>query len=122
MNPAQLPAESDPHGLCPHAPGAKLDAGKVRAGLVLGGFARALLAVCEVGEYGATKYSPDGWKFVPGGIDRYTDAMHRHLLAEAAGQARDADTEMLHAAHAAWNALARLDLMIRRAQSADYED
>lgn len=122
MNLAQLPAETDPHGLSPHTPGAKLDAGKIRAGLVLGGFARALLAVCEVGEYGATKYSPSGWKFVPDGVDRYTDAMHRHLLAEAAGQACDADTKLLHAAHAAWNALARLDLMIGREQSADYED
>ncbi len=105
--------EKDPNGLNPHQPGAKLDAGKPRPGLVLGGFASALQAVTEVGTYGARKYTDNGWKDVPNGIDRYTDAMHRHLLAEAAGELRDRDTGILHAAHAAWNALARLDLLIR---------
>ena len=97
----------------PHAPGAKLDAGKTRAGLVMGGFARALLEVSAVGTFGAQKYSPDGWVSVPRGVERYTDAMHRHLLAEAAGVALDSDSGLMHAAHAAWNALARLDLMLR---------
>lgn len=108
--------ESDPHGTPQHAPGAKLDAGKLRAGLVLGGFARALREVSAVGTYGANKYTPNGWMQVPNGVERYTDAMHRHLLAEASGEARDPDTEILHAAHAAWNALARLDLMIRKSE------
>lgn len=39
--------------------------------------------------------------------------MYRHLLAEAQGEAMDSDTGLRHAAHAAWNALARLDLMLR---------
>jgi hypothetical protein len=108
--------ERDPTGLDAHAPGAKLDAGKPRPGLVLGGFARALQAVTDVGTYGARKYTPHGWVLVPGGVERYTDAMHRHLLREAAGELRDPDTQLLHAAHAAWNALARLDLMIRAAE------
>ena len=108
--------ESDPHGTPQHTPGAKLDAGKIRAGLVLGGFARALREVSAVGTYGANKYTPNGWMHVPNGVERYTDAMHRHLLAEATGEARDPDTEILHAAHAAWNALARLDLMIRKSE------
>ena len=108
--------ESDPHGTPQHTPGAKLDAGKIRAGLVLGGFARALREVSAVGTYGANKYTPNGWIQVPNGVERYTDAMHRHLLSEASGEARDKDTEILHAAHAAWNALARLDLMIRKSE------
>lgn len=94
-------------------PGAKLDAGKVRIGLVLHGFARALSAVSEVGTYGAKKYTPDGWIEVPNGQARYTDAMYRHLMREAAGEHEDPETGIAHAAHAAWNALARLDLMIR---------
>lgn len=105
--------ESDPTGRDPHQPGAKLDADKPRPGLVLNGFAPALMAVTEVGTYGARKYTDNGWKDVPNGVERYTDAMHRHLLAEAAGELRDKDTGILHAAHAAWNALARLDLLIR---------
>ncbi|MFW1676430.1 dATP/dGTP diphosphohydrolase domain-containing protein [Pontibacter sp. JAM-7] len=105
-------AESDPHGTDPHSPGAKLDHGKNRLGLVLNGFPLALMAVGEVGTYGANKYTDNGWKQVPDGINRYTDAMYRHLFAEAAGQLTDSDTELLHAAHAAWNALARLNLML----------
>ena len=39
--------------------------------------------------------------------------MLRHLLAEMRGEDVDPDTGLLHAAHTAWNALARLDLMLR---------
>ncbi len=106
--------ESDPLGRLAHETGAKLDAGKVRLGLVMLGFARALFEVGRVGTYGAAKYSDDGWMQVPDGERRYTDAMLRHLLREAQGEVVDADTGMLHAAHLAWNALARLDLALRR--------
>ena len=104
--------ETDPTGKAPNTPGAKLDAGKNRLGLVLSGFALALQEVGKVGTYGATKYTADGWKTVPNGLERYTDAMYRHLLREATGEAVDADTQLLHAAHSAWNALARLNLLL----------
>lgn len=106
--------EADPNGMAPHAPGAKLDAGKDRLGLVLFGFARALQEVGKVGTYGARKYTDDGWMHVSDGERRYTDAMLRHLLREAIGEERDPETGLHHAAHAAWNALARLDLALRR--------
>ena len=106
-------AESDPNGIGKHAPGAKLDAGKVRAGLVLFGFAHSLEQVARVGTYGAEKYSDNGWMRVPDGVRRYTDALLRHLLAEAMGEKIDPETGLYHAAHGAWNALARLDLMLR---------
>lgn len=105
--------EKDPNGLDAHAPGAKLDAGKLRPALVLGGFARALTAVSAVGTYGAVKYTDNGWMEVPNGEQRYDDALIRHWLEEKRGKKCDPDTELLHAAHAAWNALARLDLVIR---------
>ena len=106
--------EIDPSGKQPNELGAKLDAGKNRLGLVLGGFALALEKVGEVGTFGADKYTPNGWVSVPNGIDRYTDAMYRHLLKEAQGELIDPQSELFHAAHTAWNALARLDLMLRR--------
>jgi len=106
-------SEIDPDGIDAHTPGAKLDAGKCRAGLVINGFARALTAVVDVGTYGADKYSDNGWAHVQNGQARYTDAMYRHLLAEASGERLDKETGLLHAAHAAWNAIARLDLMLR---------
>jgi len=105
--------EADPHGKSPHQPGAKLDAGKNRMGLVLFDFARALTAVSQVGTYGATKYTDHGWTAVPNGQQRYTDALLRHLMREATGELHDPDTNLHHAAHAAWNALARLDLLLR---------
>lgn len=107
--------EKDPTGRGQHDPGAKLDAGKTRVGLVALGFADALLAVADVGTFGAAKYSDNGWRQVPNGEARYTDALLRHILAEPAG-AVDEQSGLLHAAHAAWNALARLQLMIDHAR------
>lgn len=95
--------------------GVKHDGGKIRPRLIFEGFPRALLAVSEVATFGADKYSEHGWRTVPDALPRYTDAMYRHLLAEAAGEERDTESKMLHAAHAAWNALARLELMLREA-------
>ena len=105
-------AEHDPTGRSAHEPGAKLDAGKQRPALVLGNFARALSAVADVGTYGAKKYTPNGWRTVPNGVERYSDAMMRHWLQEQQGEPCDPETKLLHAAHLAWNALARLELML----------
>jgi hypothetical protein len=104
--------EFDPNGIDAHVAGAKLDAGKPRPGLVLAGFALALARVTDVGTYGAGKYSDNGWMEVPDGFERYTDAMLRHWLKEAY-EMNDPDTEIQHAAHLAWNALARLELLLR---------
>ena len=117
--PAKLKVvEADPNGLAANTPGAKLDAGKVRPALVLGGFARALLEVSKVGTYGATKYTENGWMEVPNGLSRYDDAKLRHWLIEKTGVECDPDTNLAHAAHEAWNALARLDLLIRQKEKA----
>jgi hypothetical protein len=96
-----------------HVPGAKDDGGKVKPRLVVDGFSRALLDVARVATYGAQKYTEDGWRSVPDGVDRYRDAMYRHLLAEAADGPLDPESGLLHAAHAAWNALARLELLLQ---------
>lgn len=114
----QQVAEVDPNGIDAHTAGAKLDAGKLRPSLVLGGFARALKAVTAVGTFGATKYTDNGWMEVPNGLTRYDDAKLRHWLDEKSGIPTDKDTGMAHAAHEAWNALARLDLMIREQEKA----
>jgi hypothetical protein len=106
--------EKDPTGRSPNEAGAKLDHGKVRPALVLGGFARALTEVAKVGSFGAAKYSEDGWVSVPNGVARYSDAGLRHWLAKQAGEDRDQDSHLDHLAHAAWNALAVLDLEIRK--------
>lgn len=102
----------DPNGIDQHAPGAKLDMGKVRVGLMFKGFPRALLSVAQVVTYGADKYTPLGWLQVPDAFDRYDDAKGRHLL-EGYITEKDPESELLHLQHEAWNALAKLELYLR---------
>lgn len=78
---------------------------------VLNYFPRALAAVAEVSDLGAKKYAWGGWRGVKDGFNRYTDGLGRHLLGEAIRE-RDTETGLLEAAHAAWNALARLELKL----------
>ena len=113
MNNARITGETDPSGKDAHESGAKLDAGKNRLGLVLSSFSRALNGIGEVGTYGANKYTDNGWVNVDNGVERYTDAMLRHFIAESIEGPVDLDTGLLHAAQVAWNAMARLDLMLR---------
>ena len=113
---SHIAAEIDPRGLKSGDPGAKLDAGKVRPSLILNAMPLAILAVSEVGTYGANKYSENGWKDVDNGIARYTDAMDRHRIKEGL-EVFDEDSNLRHAAQVAWNALARLELMLCNCES-----
>ena len=105
-----IQVEVDPLGKLANQPGAKLDAGKNRLSLVLGGFADSLWDVGSVGTFGAKKYTDNGWKEVPDAKSRYLDAMYRHLLKHEKGEFLDADSGLPHLAHAAWNVLAVLQL------------
>lgn len=88
-----------------------MDNGKARVGLVVSGFSNAIHEVSKVGTFGSKKYTDNGWKDVPDGFARYTDAMLRHFLAESKEDI-DKESNLLHAAHLAWNALARLELLL----------
>lgn len=105
--------EADPNGIPANAPGAKLDAGKLRPTLVLRDMARALTAVVKIASDGAVKYTPGGWLQVPNGLERYEDASLRHMLTRFAGKPVDDLSGSLHLAHEAWNALAKLELALR---------
>lgn len=107
--------EADPHGVPQHEPGAKLDAGKLRAWLCVAGFSNALVAVADVTTKGAAKYTPNGWAKVANGSERYMDAFGRHMLALGRGESLDSDTGCLHKAQMIWNLLASLELEIREA-------
>lgn len=114
--------ESDPTGRKLSDPGSKADAGKapVFQG-VIQYFPRAIEAVAAVSAFGSKKYNegkyPTTWKQVPDGLGRYSDALARHLTKEAKGEIIDPDSGLLHAAHAAWNALARLEKIIEQEES-----
>jgi hypothetical protein len=78
----------------------------------MSGFSKALTEVCKIGTHGAEKYSPNGWKSVPNGIERYDDAQERHKLKRWSGEELDQDSDLLHRAHEAWNALAALEFIL----------
>ena len=99
-----------------HAVGYKADVGKNRLTLIMHGFARALLEVGKVGTFGAQKYTDNGWCEVVNAEQRYTDALYRHLLAEATNEVFDEESGLLHSAHSCWNALARLELQLRNSK------
>lgn len=80
-------------------------------------FPRALLAVGDVSRYGADKYdlayNDINWSRVEGGFERYSDALGRHLVGEFKDGPIDPESKCLHAAMVAWNALARLELVLK---------
>jgi len=113
--------ESDPHGYAQNQSGAKLDAGKNRIWLCLGNFPHALEQVAKVTSAGAQKYTENGWKDVPNGVDRYMDAFGRHMLAVGRGEVFDIiraadgtliDDSVLHEAQMIWNLMAALELKL----------
>jgi hypothetical protein len=96
-----------------HSPGAKLDSSKPMLDLVLGDFAKALQEVGKVGTMGAQKYSEHGWLSVDRGETRYLSAGLRHYFFYREGEEIDPESNLPHLAHAAWNALAALELYLR---------
>lgn len=98
----------------PHKPGAKIDQGKVRMHLITGGMARAITEVAKVATFGANKYTENGWIVVPNGFNRYEDAQQRHAASRHMDEEVDPESGLLHLAHEAWNALAKLDLYLRK--------
>ena len=83
--------EVDPNGIDQHAPGAKVD--------------------------GATKYSLGGWQHVEDGERRYANARMRHQLKKWQGQEIDPDSNVTELTAVAWNALAQLELELRRQEN-----
>ena len=106
----------DPEDVLKHA-GYKADSGKNRVGLVVCTMARAILEVGKVGTFGAAKYADDNWLKVDDAERRYTDALLRHLLSHQAGDEADQESGITHLAHAAWCALAVLDLHLRKQEN-----
>lgn len=79
-------------------------------------FPRAVSAVGLVSKYGADKYQLEyddiNWFRVEDGFNRYSDALSRHLLGEFIDGPIDPESKQYHAAMVAWNALARLELIL----------
>jgi Domain of unknown function (DUF5664) len=77
--------------------GSKYDTGKLQFSLLP---PNALMETVSVLTYGASKYSPDNWKYVSDAKKRYFDAMQRHVWAWKSGESKDLETGKSHLAHA----------------------
>lgn len=77
--------------------GRKFDGNKLQYGLLP---PLAVKATVEILTFGAEKYEPDNWKYVPDSKRRYFDAMQRHLWAWKEGEQNDLETGKNHLAHA----------------------
>lgn len=93
---------------CTDAQAAKADAGKPHGFRMVPYDAIAELA--EVYSYGAKKYKRDSWRNVVDGVERYHDAMVRHLGAWNKGEELDPESGLRHLAHALWNMVALVEL------------
>ena len=102
--------------------GKKFDTGKssARRG-VLEYFPRAILEVGKLSCFGAEKYDWDNWEFVEDAINRYGDAEIRHICEAAISGETDPESGLLHAVHAAWNALAVLEMKLREKEVEEQE-
>lgn len=81
---------------------------------VIAYFSRALDAVGAISKMGCVKHNkgvmPTKWRAYP--VETYSDALARHIMEEGKGYLYDSESHMLHAGHAAWNALARLEKLL----------
>ena len=93
--------------------GRKYDADKLRWDLLDLGLVEEVVKILT---FGAKKYTRDGWLEVPNGEERYRSAGLRHWLYESSGEVIDTDSQLYHKAHKAWNALAELELFLRKVE------
>ncbi|TAL43459.1 MAG: hypothetical protein EPN91_06335 [Salinibacterium sp.] len=128
----------DPALAAPYGKGVgtiKLDSAKAPVWRgVINYFPRGLYGVAWISAFGAEKYKEwGGFVSVENAVPRYSDALVRHQLDEAIGdplpeadarlmelvrqQFPDATPRLVHAFQEAWNALARVELMM---QNHDY--
>lgn len=94
--------------------------GKIRMELVLQGMPNALLALGEIMTWAVESkgYVEGDFLNVPDAKSKYRGALYRHDLKEMLGQMTDEESGKLHAAHTAWNALARLEILLREGKQA----
>ena len=82
----------------------KFDSGKLRYNLIPPLMTKALASVLT---YGAKKYKPDNWKKVDS-VDRYWDALYRHLEARRDGEMFDKESKLPHL----WHAMANIGFIL----------
>lgn len=93
--------------------------GKVRMDLVMQDMPRAIEALARVMTWAldAKGYKESDWLHVPDAINKYSGGLHRHDNKEKRGQEFDEESGLEHAIHTAWNAMARVELILRKKEA-----
>jgi hypothetical protein len=96
--------------------GVKLNKDKPQISLLFTQFPKALEAIAKCSEYGHEKYKDTdqdylNYQRVEGGSKTYADAGLRHRLYQKG--TTDIESQLPHAYHVAWNALAELELLLK---------
>lgn len=93
--------------------------GKIRMELVFEGMPNALQALgkCMTWAIEAKGYKELDFLTVPNGPQKYRGAMYRHDQKEILGEEFDDESGLIHATHTAWNAMARLELLLREGKA-----
>lgn len=94
--------------------------GKVRMDLVMQDMPRAIESLARVMTWALEEkgYKESDWLHVPNGEQVYSAGLHRHDNKEKRGQEFDDESGLEHAIHTAWNAMARVELILRRKEQA----
>lgn len=72
---------------------------------MLGAFYSGLADIAHVSAFGAQKYGLNNWQLCED-LDRYRNALARHVFAYLSGEWLDPESGKPHLAHAGWNCLA----------------
>lgn len=99
----------------------KFDGGKALAAIPFQDFPLAIQELVKVCTFGAQKYERSSWQDVPNADVRYEDALARHFLAQYMEDV-DPESGLYHKAHLAWNALATLEMELRKSNPYDLDD
>ena len=93
--------------------------GKVRMDLVMQDMPRAIEALARVMTWALDEKGDkeSDWLHVPDAINKYSGGMHRHDNKEKRGQEFDEESGLEHAIHTAWNAMARVELILRKKEA-----
>lgn len=78
--------------------------------------------VIDVGTYGARKYARDNWLHVEGGVERYYEAVGRHVRDVMLGDWRDEESGCVNLGHIAWGILAGAELARRERTTKTMKD
>mgnify|MGYP006921352461 CR=1 FL=1 len=99
--------------------GLKYDKGKPRMWLLP---LLSLVEIARVLTFGAEKYAPNSWQNVENAVERYSNALLRHLASIQDGEIYDQESGLLHWSHVGCNALFLIWLTIKKENNAPYID